>query len=120
MCGSATATIDESIAPMRVPNVMDTVTSHLFGFGRGMRSALTAEAPERDEVALTMGPGDCALPLCSALGVAQPNRAHGPESGHGSVGGGSWSRPPTRAAPVARSTTTSANPTHIATPAVIA
>ena len=39
MWGSATATIDESIAPMRVPNVIDTVTSHLLGLGRAARRA---------------------------------------------------------------------------------
>ncbi len=38
MCGIATLTIDESIVPMSVPNVIDTVTSHLFGFARVARS----------------------------------------------------------------------------------
>src|SRR5579859_1009225 len=37
MCGSATATIDESMAPMSVPKVIDTVTSHLLGLGRAAR-----------------------------------------------------------------------------------
>src|ERR1700722_10255472 len=36
MCGRATATIDESMAPMSVPKVIDTVTSHLFGLGRAI------------------------------------------------------------------------------------
>ena len=33
-CGTATLTIDASIAPISVPNVMDTVTSHLLTGGR--------------------------------------------------------------------------------------
>src|SRR5438270_191305 len=33
-CGTATLTIDASIAPINVPNVMDTVTSHLLTGGR--------------------------------------------------------------------------------------
>src|SRR5580700_9899283 len=44
MCGSATATIDESIAPMRVPKVIDTVTSHLLGLGRAPSKDATEEA----------------------------------------------------------------------------
>src|SRR5512133_1333877 len=42
ICGSATFTIDESIAPMSVPNVTETVTSHLFGTGRA--AAIGAES----------------------------------------------------------------------------
>src|SRR5277367_4051086 len=34
MCGMATFTIDASMAPMRVPNVTETVTSHLLTLGR--------------------------------------------------------------------------------------
>src|ERR1035438_4076520 len=54
MWGSATATIDESIAPMSVPNVIDTVTSHLFGLGRGTRSAGKADGIENEGAWLAM------------------------------------------------------------------
>src|SRR5579863_1229256 len=47
MWGSATATIDESIAPMRVPNVIDTVTSHLLGLGRMPTSRGVTEEAKR-------------------------------------------------------------------------
>src|SRR5438874_3566338 len=33
-CGTATLTIDASIAPISVPNVIETVTSHLLTGGR--------------------------------------------------------------------------------------
>ena len=39
MWGSATLTMEESIAPIRVPKVMEIVTSHLFGLGRATRKA---------------------------------------------------------------------------------
>ena len=35
MCGVATSTIDESMAPISVPKVTESVTSHLFTGGRG-------------------------------------------------------------------------------------
>src|SRR5450432_1217856 len=38
MCGMATLTMDESMAPISVPKVIDSVMSHLFGFGRARRS----------------------------------------------------------------------------------
>jgi hypothetical protein len=37
-CGTATLTIDASMAPIRVPNVIDTVTSHLLTGGRSARA----------------------------------------------------------------------------------
>ncbi len=55
MCGSATETIDESIAPMSVPNVIDTVTSHLLGLGRTAFKPYSTESLSRDS-----GPGFCA------------------------------------------------------------
>src|SRR5260370_28248651 len=59
MWGSATATIDESIAPMSVPNVIDTVTSHLFGFGRAARIALTTDESEKEAAPLAMSDDQC-------------------------------------------------------------
>lgn len=35
-CGTATFTIDESIAPIMVPKVTEMVTTHLFGSGRSV------------------------------------------------------------------------------------
>ncbi len=46
MCGSATLTIEESIAPISVPNVIETVTSHLLGFGRATRRAVGGAVSE--------------------------------------------------------------------------
>src|SRR6185503_5409358 len=39
MCGSATLTIDASMAPISVPNEIESVTSHLFTAGRAGSSA---------------------------------------------------------------------------------
>src|ERR1700722_7096249 len=49
MCGSATLTIDESMAPISVPKVMETVTSHLFGLTRAARWGRTAASSEVPE-----------------------------------------------------------------------
>jgi hypothetical protein len=42
MCGSATLTIEESIAPISVPKLMETVTIHLL---TGARRAVGASTP---------------------------------------------------------------------------
>ena len=44
MCGIATDTIDVSMAPMSVPNVIETVTSHLLGLGRETRAGAARKA----------------------------------------------------------------------------
>src|SRR5579863_4594922 len=42
MCGSATLTMEESMAPISVPKVIDAVTSHLLGLGRIARRLASA------------------------------------------------------------------------------
>src|SRR5580704_17667360 len=95
MCGSATATIDESIAPMRVPNVIDTVTSHLFGLGRAIRIALTTDELEKEAALLAMGVAQFAFrrPGAPVSGNRQGADA-GAGAGHGSVAGGCGRSPP--------------------------
>ncbi len=44
MCGRATLTIDESIVPISVPNVIETVTSHLLTGGRAAGAAARMSA----------------------------------------------------------------------------
>ena len=50
-CGTATLTIDASIAPMSVPKVIDTVTSHLL---TGLRSGDAAGSATPLAVAAVM------------------------------------------------------------------
>src|SRR5512146_619941 len=40
MCGRATLTMEASIAPISVPNVTETVTSHLLAPGRGEEGSI--------------------------------------------------------------------------------
>src|SRR5712691_11453997 len=44
-CGTATLTIDASIAPISVPNVIDSVTSHLLTGGRSVWTRGRARLP---------------------------------------------------------------------------
>src|ERR1700722_2755730 len=44
MCGMATLTIDESMAPISVPKGMERVMTHLLGAGRARRSGGRAES----------------------------------------------------------------------------
>jgi hypothetical protein len=46
MCGNATFTMDESIVPMSVPNVTDTVTSHLLTGARAGAGIMGAAAAD--------------------------------------------------------------------------
>src|SRR5256885_16912207 len=51
-CGTATLTIDASIAPISVPKVIDTVTSHLL---TGSRSSRVVVPPDAFRVAASEG-----------------------------------------------------------------
>ena len=101
---------------MRVPNVIDTVTSHLFGFGRAVRMALTTDESEKERAPLAMAGRPVCLWARDRASVRWRSARAMRARGRATVAGGGRGSPPSSGAPVARRTTTSANVTHIASP----